>query len=145
MYALDSSICIDFMRGRLPGSYELLSQDDPRLYKIPAIVEGELYLGAEKDSNPERKRRLVEKFLAPFEVVPFDSKCALTYAQIRAKLERQGKLIGPNDMLIAATAVANNLVLITNNVKEFKRVPGLSLESWHEVDMENPDAPKGLS
>ena len=71
----------------------------------------------------------------PFEIVPFNDACVVQYAKIRAQLERTGKTIGANDYLIAATALAHSAVLVTNNVKEFKRVPGLSLECWDEVDL----------
>ncbi|WP_302319231.1 type II toxin-antitoxin system VapC family toxin [Gordonibacter pamelaeae] len=136
MRLLDSCICIDFLRGRLPYAYSLLRESDPRLFKIPAIVEGELRVGAEKSSNPEKARWLVDEFMLPFEVLPFDSSCARAYGRIRAQLERAGKTIGHNDLLIAATALANNAVLVTGNVDEFKRVPGLSIESWHEMTWE---------
>ena len=77
---------------------------------------------------------LVDEFTLPFEVLPFDSDCAHAYGRIRCQLERAGKKIGHNDLLIAATALANNAVLVTNNVDEFKRVPGLSLECWYEME-----------
>ena len=133
-YLLDSNICIDFMRGRLPYGYELLKASDPSYFKIPAIVEAELRTGAEKSANPTKNRLLLERFLEPFETVPFGSRCSLAYARIRAELEGSGLKIGPNDMLIAATALAHQAILVTNNVNEFKRVPGLSLESWAEMD-----------
>ena len=151
MYLLDSNICIDFMRGELPYAYDMMRNSSPKLFKIPAIVEGgtrgradkkafeaivegELRLGIEKSKQPEKARWLVDEFTLPFEVVPFDSKCAHTYARIRGELEMTGKKIGPNDLIIAATALANNAVLVTNNVDEFKRVPGLSLECWYEME-----------
>ncbi|MEQ3251496.1 type II toxin-antitoxin system VapC family toxin [Eggerthella lenta] len=133
MYLLDSCICIDFLRGRLPYAYDLMRNSDPRLFKIPAIVEGELLVGVEKSSRPEKARWLVDEFTLPFDVLPFDSDCAREYGRIRALLERSGKKIGHNDLFIAATALANNAVLVTNNVDEFKRVPGLSLECWYEM------------
>lgn len=132
MYMLDSCVCIDFMRGRLPLGYDVLKRSDPRLFKIPAIVEAELRFGAEKSLNPSGNRLLLETFLAPFEIIAFDSPCAAAYARIRMELESAGTPIGPNDMLIAATALANEAVLVTNNIREFKRIPGLSLESWSE-------------
>lgn len=135
MYLLDSCVCIDFMRGRLPLGYDILKRNDPRLFKISAIVEAELRLGAEKSRNPSGNKLLLETFLAPFEIIPFDSTCAAAYTRIRMSLELSGTPIGPNDMLIAATAIANEAVLITNNVREFKRIPGLSLESWGEYDL----------
>ena len=136
MYLLDSCICIDFLRGRLPYAYDLMRNSDPRLFKIPAIVEGELLVGVEKSSRPEKARWLVDEFTLPFDVLPFDSDCAREYGRIRALLERSGKKIGHNDLFIAATALANNAVLVTNNMDEFKRVPGLSLECWYEMKWE---------
>ena len=80
MYLLDSCICIDFLRGRLPYAYDLMRNSDPRLFKIPAIVEGELLVGVEKSSRPEKARWLVDEFTLPFDVLPFDSDCAREYA-----------------------------------------------------------------
>ena len=91
----------------------------------------------EKSANPRAAREAVEEFLLPFQVVPFDWRCANEYGKIRAALERQGKAIGGNDMLIAATALANDAVLVTNNVREFKRVPGLSLEHYTVVHVDS--------
>lgn len=134
MYFLDSCACIDFMRGKIPSGYQFLRESDPRLFGIPTVVEAELLLGAAKSAVPEKNRKLVESFLLPFEVIPFDSKCSRVYARIRAQLEQEGKTIGPNDLLIAATALAHEAILVTSNEREFKRVPGLELEVWEEVD-----------
>ena len=134
-YLLDACVCIDFMRGRLPLGYDILRQSDPSLFGVPAVVAAELRLGAEKSREVEKNRLMVESFLMPFEIVPFDSSCAIEYARIRADLESKGTPIGPNDYLIAATARAHGAVLITNNDSEFKRVEGLTLESWYEVDL----------
>ena len=135
MYFLDTNICIDFLRGKLQTGYAFLQENPPQLFKIPAVVEAELLVGAEKSANPEKSRRAVEIFLLPFEIVPFDSQCAKHYAQTRAKLELSGKKIGPNDLLIGATVLSHAGTLITNNVKEFKRVEGLHVESWAEVSV----------
>ena len=70
MYLLDSNICIDFMRGELPYAYDMMRNSSPKLFKIPAIVEGELRLGIEKSKQPEKARWLVDEFTLPFEVVP---------------------------------------------------------------------------
>ena len=136
MYLLDANICIYFMHGHLPYAFNLMRDSDPRLFKIPAIVEGELRLGIVKSKQSEKTRWLVDEFILPFEVLPFDSECAHIYARIRGELEMAGKVIGPNDLLIAATALANNAVLVTGNVDEFKRVLGLSIESWYEMTWE---------
>lgn len=80
-------------------------------------------------------RLLVERFLAPFACVSFDSRCSVEYARIRTHLELGGQKIGPNDLMIAATALANGATLVTMNTREFKRVPGLTLECWDEVEI----------
>lgn len=132
MYLLDSNILIDFSRRKLQISYDLLRNSEASHFKVPAIVKAELLLGAEKSNDPIKERFKVESLLLPFEIVPFDDNCAVHYARIRAQLENEGRTIGANDYLIAATALAHSAVLVTNNVDEFKRIPGLSLESWTE-------------
>ena len=134
MYLLDSNILIDISRHKLKIAYELLRNSDASLFKVPAVVKAELLLGAEKSSRREEERFRVETLLLPFEIVPFDDSCAIQYAKIRADLERKGMTIGSNDYLIAATALAHSAILVTNNVDEFKRVPGLSIECWEEID-----------
>ncbi len=133
MLLLDTNVCIEFLRNRLSYTYQALRASDPRIFGIPAVVAGELYVGVEKSKAPERGRRAIDSFLAPFEIVPFDGRCARTYAHIRAHLEREGTRIGGNDLLIAATALVNGATLVTRNEREFMRVPGLSVEVWDEV------------
>lgn len=135
MYVFDTNIIIDFLRGRLPMGLELLKNTDCRLIKIPAIVEAELLLGALKSQNPEKSRLAVESLLCNYEVLPFDSACARIYARIRADLEANGQVIGPNDLIIAATALAHDAILATNNVSEFQRVSNLRVMSLHEIEL----------
>lgn len=134
MYLLDTNILVDISRRRLNSAYDLLMDSDASLFKVPAVVKAELLLGAEKSLRPDEERLKVNSLLLPFEIIPFDETCAAHYAKIRAALERKGQTIGSNDYLIAATALAHGAVLVTNNVDEFKRVPGLSLECWEEID-----------
>lgn len=135
MYAFDTDTCIEFLHGNLPLAYKIMRSSDPSLFGIPAVVEGELRLGAEKSSRTLDAMISVERFLAPLALLPFDSACATQYAKIRCFLEGKGCVIGQNDMLIAATALANNATLVTNNTREFQRIPGLSVESWTEVEV----------
>ena len=135
MYLLDSDICIEFLRGKLPKANELMRASDPSLFGIPAIVEAELRTGAYKSDRQQENLLLLERFLSPFSIVPFDSKCAVAYGKIRARLEADGLRIGPNDLLIAATAMANEAVLVSSSTLEFSRVPGLELEDWAEVEI----------
>lgn len=135
MYLLDTDTCIEFLRGNLAFGRTALEQSDSRLFGIPAIVRAELLLGAAKSNRAQENRLIVESFLLPFETIPFDGSCAEAYARIRADLESSGRCIGPNDLFIAATAVARSAVLVTNNVRELSRVEGLSLESWAGTEL----------
>ena len=135
MFVLDSCICIDLMRGKLPYAYKLMSESNPALFKVPAVVAAELYFGAENSAHPTENYLLVERFLQPYEILPFNDACARAYAPIRYKLKEKGKPIGPNDLLIAATAIANQATLVSNNDREFVRIEGLRLENWYEIDL----------
>lgn len=135
MYLFDANILVEFLRGRMPEGLALLNNTDSRIIKIPAVVEGDLLVGAYKSVSVQKNAVAVESLICNFEVLPFDSKCARIYAKIRSELELAGKKIGPNDLLIAATALAYDAVLVTNNVKEFKRVPGLRLMSLAEMEI----------
>lgn len=134
MYFFDSDVCIEIMRAHLPRAQEIMRKSSPDLFGVPAIVEAELLYGAENSNNPEEGRYFVESLLSPLHIIPFDSRCAACYARVRADLKRRGCMIGPNDLLIAATALAHGATLISNNTREFRRVEGLLLESWAEVD-----------
>ena len=129
-FCLDTNTCIDAMKGTWPGMAERFRQHVPEDIGVPAMVRAELLLGALKSRNPERTGELVDAFLAPFELLPFDRAAAGHYADIRHQLETAGKPIGPNDRVIAATARSRNLTLITHNRREFTRVPGLATEDW---------------
>lgn len=135
MYVLDTCICIDLMRGKLPLAYDIMRQCDPKQFVIPAITVAELEFGACKSSQPEQTRMNTERFLAPFRIAPFDEVCARAYGAIRNQLRLDGKPIGPNDMLIAATAMALQATLVSGNIREFSRVKGLQLENWYEIDL----------
>ena len=93
-------------------------------------MEAELFFGAAKSQSPDKTLAAQRLFLEKFYSLPFDSDAALHYGKIRADLERRGNPIGANDLLIASIAVANKLILVTHNTREFAVVVGLSLEDW---------------
>jgi tRNA(fMet)-specific endonuclease VapC len=129
-FCLDTDTCIDAMKGRYPGMAVRFGQYNPEDFGIPSIVRAELLLGVLKSSHPERTRNVVESFLSPYELIPFERTASQKYADIRHDLERKGTPIGPNDLIIAATARAGSLILVTRNTDEFSRVPGLMTEDW---------------
>jgi tRNA(fMet)-specific endonuclease VapC len=97
---------------------------------ISTVTVGELIYGAERSAQPERNLTEIEGLTARLEVSPFRAEAAVHFGQVRAELYKLGKPIGPHDMIIAGHARSLGLVLVTNNVKEFERVPGLRLENW---------------
>ena len=126
---LDTDTCIYALKRNASVLDRLLSRSRADV-AVSVITEAELRTGAAKSSSAVKTLRLLENFLRPLTVVEFTSADAATYAQLRAKLERAGTPIGPLDTLIAAQAVFRKLVLVTNNEREFGRVPGLRLENW---------------
>jgi tRNA(fMet)-specific endonuclease VapC len=129
-YFLDTNICIYYLKGLYPALLDKMYQQCVGEIKIPSIVKAELLYGAKKSKKTVDNTSKVEQFLLPFEVIPFDDKAATKYAEIRAEVSAAGNPIGPNDLIIAATVMANNGTLITNNVNEFGRVKGLITENW---------------
>jgi tRNA(fMet)-specific endonuclease VapC len=128
-FLLDTDTCIYALK-RERGVLERLLAHSPAEIAVSVITEAELRTGAAKSDSAAKTGRLVENFLRPLTIVEFVSTDAAIYAQIRARLERAGKPIGPLDSLIAAHAVARKLTLVSNNRREFGRVPGLDIENW---------------
>lgn len=128
-YLLDTNIVIYVVKHRPLSALETFNQNHGRM-AISTITLAELAHGVEKSSNPGRNMKVVEDFASRMDVLPYDDKAAWQYGLIRAALERQGTPIGLNDLHIAAHARSLGLVLVTNNLREFERVPGLSCENW---------------
>ena len=126
---LDANTCIYIMNKRPPGVAEKFAEYDADEIGISSIVVGELSFGAFK-SKSARTKQVLQDFLEPMTLLDFDVAAAHLYGEIRAALEQAGTPIGPYDMQIAAHALLLNAVLVTNNVKEFKKIKGLKLENW---------------
>jgi tRNA(fMet)-specific endonuclease VapC len=129
-FFLDTDICIFALRGDYPSIVDAFRARKPEQIRVPSIVAAELVLGAYKSQSPLTAHKAVDTFLAPFEIVSFDLRSAEVYARIRSELEPKGHGIGPNDLIIAATALAHQGTLVTHNTKEFSRVPGLLTQDW---------------
>ncbi len=128
-YLLDTNIVIYTMKNRPEQVRKRFKQHKGQMC-ISSVTLGELIFGAEHSQQVERNLTDIEAIVARLEVLPFDNKAAYHFGQIRAALYTIGKPIGPYDMMIAGQARASGMVLITNNIKEFERVPGLVLEDW---------------
>lgn len=134
MLILDSNTISYYFRGD-PQVVKHMQAHPPAHFGVPAIVEYELRYGLLRLPQDAATPRLLAlaQFLQLVQVLPFDSDCALHAAKIRAELEAVGTPIGPHDTLIAATALRHQAMLVTRNVREFSRVPGLQWCNWHEV------------
>jgi len=130
MYLLDTNVCIHLLNEGSPEIERHFRSHLPSEIALCSIVKAELLFGARHSQKVSANLQRLKLFFEPLASLPFDDHCAEEYGQIRADLAAQGKLIGPNDMLIAAVARAFDAVLVTHNSREFSRVVNLRLEDW---------------
>ena len=128
-YMIDTNIAIYTLKNR-PTKVRTAFKKHSREICISTISLGELIFGAEKSAQVEHNLTVIEGFAARMKVESFNAQAAVHFGQLRAELTRSGKLIGPYDMMIAGHARAMGLILVTNNRREFDRVPGLRVENW---------------
>lgn len=132
IYLLDTNTCIGWLRNSEPKIIARIQQENPADLVLCSVVVGELVYGAERAGPVYHVANLnrVGQLRAQFVSLSFDDNAAEEYGKLRAYLAANGKLIGPNDLMIAAIALANRVTLITHNTSEFQRVPGLLFEDW---------------
>lgn len=129
-YLINTNVWIVYLKQASTDVRTRLEQTSASEIAVFSVVWAELLHGARKYEKREVREHKIELTLDPFLCLPFDLPAARHYANIRDELERAGQPIGGNDLLIAAIALANNLIVVTNNSGEFRRVPGLSVEDW---------------
>ena len=128
-YLLDTNIVIYVLKRRPKEVLAMFNANASRM-AISSITLSELFYGAEKSLNTDKNLEAVEEFVSHLDVLPYDAKASQHYGQIKAALEKKGQIIGENDIHIAAHARSHGLILVSNNVREFQRVPNLVLENW---------------
>ena len=129
-YMLDTNICIYIIKNKPKKVIIELKRHKPSEICVSSITYAELTHGVEKSMAVEKNRLALALLFSNIEVLDFDIKAAIHYGKIRAYLEKQGTLIGPLNMMIAAHAMSLGYTVVTNNIKEFQRVPDLKLENW---------------
>ena len=129
-YLIDTNICIYIMNHHPPGVLEKFKCVGVGEVGISSISVSELYYGACKSNKIKQNIKRLEEFLYPFEILSYDESASREYGKVRSHLEKNGQVIGPLDMLIAAHAISKKLTIITNNTKEFKRIRLLKVENW---------------
>jgi len=132
IYMLDTCTCIFLMKGTPASAREHLASMCGERVCLSSVVVSELWFGVHNSRLKEKNTQALEHFLDPFEELPYGHAADEIYGQQRAALKIAGTPIGPLDMLIAAHALSENAVLVTNNLKEFSRIDGLRLEDWSQ-------------
>ena len=129
-YLIDTNICIYIMNNRPPKVVRRFKKMEIGQVGVSSITVSELQYGVSKSQRQKENQQRLDEFLLPFEILSYDQTVSRQYGDIRADLEKRGIVIGPLDLLIAAQAVSRDLVLVTNNEKEFGRIPSLKIENW---------------
>jgi tRNA(fMet)-specific endonuclease VapC len=129
-YMLDTNICIYIIKRKTQAVIDRFVQTEIAQIGISSITLSELLYGVSNSSKPEQNQIALTQFIAPLEILPYDDLAAMHYGELRTFLEKQGKPIGSLDMLIAAHALSVPCTLVTNNEKEFIRIPGLKVDNW---------------
>ncbi len=129
-FLLDTNVCVDFLNSRYPRVRKKLLSSTPGAVAVSSIAVAELRYGAEKSARPKENHGQVDLLLEDLRTLEFDLDAGAAYGRLRRALEVRGTPIGPNDLLIAAQALAHDLVLVSADVAEFGRIDGLRLENW---------------
>lgn len=129
-WLLDTNAWIVYLKTPQSPIRTRLQSLQPSDIVLCSVVKAELFHGAEKYGNRERRLALLRELFAPYASLPFDDAAAAEYGPLRHELEIGGNVIGPNDLMIAAISLANNHTLVTHNTAEFSRVRGLTVEDW---------------
>lgn len=129
-FLLDTNTCIYIIKRKPPKVFDKFQTLEIFDVGISSITVAELKYGVYKSQRQQQNQSALSQFLIPLQIIPFDASATQTYGRIRAELEQQGIVIGSMDMLIASQAISFGLILVTNNVREFSRIPGLVLENW---------------
>ncbi|MBS9391451.1 MAG: type II toxin-antitoxin system VapC family toxin [Dolichospermum sp. WA123] len=133
IYLLDTNVCIMYLKGRSQNISHHIDNLEPEKIAVCSVVKSELFYGSMRSNNPRKSLNIQKSFLRQFVSLPFDDNCAEVYGKVRADLAKAGTPIGLNDIQIAAIALANNLILVTHNVREFSRIEGLKFEDWEVI------------
>lgn len=130
-YLLDTNICIYIINEKPKKVLEKFERYPVHEFGMSSITHAELQYGVQKSKQKGQNQNALDEFLTPLTILPFHGRNVVVhYGKLRAALESKGRIIGPLDMLIAAHALSLNMTIISNNIKEFSRVPGLKCENW---------------
>jgi tRNA(fMet)-specific endonuclease VapC len=130
VYLLDTNVCIAYLKNRNSRVNRYFNTIESDKIALCSVVKSELFYGSMKSNNPQKSLNIQLLFFRQFISLPFDDSCAEIYGKVRTDLEKKGTSISSNDIQIASIALANDLILVTHNVREFSRIEGLKIEDW---------------
>ncbi|MEC4813315.1 MAG: type II toxin-antitoxin system VapC family toxin [Scytonema sp. PMC 1069.18] len=130
IYLLDTNACIVYLKNKNSSINRYFNNIESNKIAVCSVVKAELFYGSMRSNNPQKSLNIQLLFLNQFISLPFDDRCAEIYGTIRADLAKKGTPISSNDLQIASIALANDLILVTHNVREFSRIEGLKIEDW---------------
>lgn len=133
MFLIDTNICIYLIKNKYDYLHEKVEKEGSDKIAVSAITVAELEFGIAKSKYPESNKLALLEFLAPFEIIPFTELDCESFGELRAYLNQKGTPIGPYDLQIAAQCLSRDLTLVSNNIKEFERVPNLKYENWIKI------------
>ena len=129
-YLLDTNICIYLLNNKYEKIINRIETEGFDNLALSVITIAELEFGVSKSKHQDKNKIALMEFLLPFNILDFNQNDAFEYGKIRTFLQKKGLLIGNMDMLIASQVIANDLILVTNNIREFERIPEIKLENW---------------
>jgi tRNA(fMet)-specific endonuclease VapC len=129
-YLLDTNVCVDFLNRRYPSVTERIRRSSPEDLALSSVVVAELRYGADRSARRGENHERLDFLTAELQCLDFDLAAARVYGHVRSALEAEGTPIGPYDMMIAAHALSQGLILVTDNEREFRRISGLEIENW---------------
>ena len=129
-YLLDTNVCVDFLNRRYPSVTERIRKSSPEDLCLSSVVVAELRYGADRSERRSENHERIDVLTAEIQCLDFDLAAARAYGRVRSALEAEGAPIGPYDMMIAAHALSQDLILVTDNEREFRRISGLAIENW---------------
>lgn len=130
LYLLDTNICSYIIKKNPTRVFDKFKNYGTEDIAVSSLTLAEMQYGVAKSEYRQKAQRALDEFMRPLTVLDFNADAAVVYGEIRAHLTREGQLIGGMDMLIAAQAISANVTLVSNNMREFSRVPGLLIENW---------------
>ncbi|MCH8292089.1 PIN domain-containing protein [Candidatus Poribacteria bacterium] len=129
-YLIDTDIIIYWLAKKYPQIHQKMTQIDESQIFLSSVTVAELYFGAYNSSKPDENCELLDELTSELKIISFDGKAGVIFGKVKADLKKKGEIVSDSDLFIASTAISQNLTLVTNNERHFRRIDGLKIENW---------------